>query len=139
MKIHRFLFLLPLLAFVLIGCAPTPPPSSVGHAVSSPPVPPPPAYVFHKVMPGETFATIAKWYSGKESNWREIASHNQELNPSGLRVGDVVKVPVYLTTAHNVQPNHSTAPRKVKKKVASGKAVEEEDAPPAAEEVFGPK
>lgn len=137
MKFRRFIFLLPLMALVLVGCA-TPPPSPAPVAQPQP-VPPPPAYVFHKVMSGETLATIAKWYSGKESNWREIASHNQELNPSGLRVGDVVKVPVYLTTVHNVQPAYSTAPRKAKKKVASGKPVEEEDAPLAPEEVFGPK
>ena len=138
MKICRFVFLLPLMALVLVGCATQPPPGA-GPVAQPPPVPTPPAYVFHKVMPGETFATIAKWYSGKESNWREIAEHNKELNPSGLRVGDLVKVPVYLTTVHNVQPNFSTAPRKAKKKVASGKPVEEEEAPPAPEEVFGPK
>jgi LysM domain len=137
MKNRRFLFLLPLIAFVLIGCAPTTPPKEE-HAAPSPPVPPPPAYVFHKVMPGETFATIARWYSGKDSNWREIAEHNPELNAGSLRVGDVVKVPLYLTTVHNMQPNYSTAPHR-KKKVASGKPVEEEEAPPAPEEVFGPK
>jgi hypothetical protein len=138
MKLHRFLFLLPLIAFVLVGCAPSPPPREE-VAVPPPPGPPPQAYVFHKIMPGETFATIAKWYSGKESNWHEIAEHNQELNPGSLRVGDVVKVPVYLTTVHNIQPNFSTAPRKVKKKAAPGKPVEEEELPPGPEEVFGPK
>jgi len=134
MKLHRFLSLLPLVAVVLFGCAPTPPPEAQ-------PVPPPlqpPPYVFHKVMPGETLATIAKWYSGKESNWHEIAEHNRELDPSNLRVGDMVKVPLYLTTVHNEQPSFSTAPHR-KKKAASNKPAQEEDTPPAPEEVFGPK
>jgi hypothetical protein len=136
MKLYRLLFLLPLVSVALIGCAAKPPPE---REVVVPPPPPPPAYVFHKVMAGETFATIAKWYSGKDSNWREIAEANKELNPSSLRVGDVVKVPVYLTTVHNAQPNYSTAPRKVKKKAAAGKPAEEEELPPGPEEIFGPK
>ena len=130
MKFHRYLFPLLLIA-VVVGCMPPPP----HKEESAPPPPAPPPYVFHKVMPGETLATIAKWYSGKESNWPEIAEHNKELNPSSLKVGDVVKVPAYLATVHNEQPNFSTAPHRTKKKAAS----ENEEVPPGPDEVFGPK
>jgi LysM repeat protein len=143
MKLFRCLFLLPIMAVVLFGCV-VPPPHTEEN-VAPPAAPPPPEYVLHKVMPGETFATIARWYSGKESNWHEIAEHNRELNPWNLQIGDIVKVPVYLTTLHNAQPDFSTAPHRMKRKVVQDQpqppAEEEqkEQTPPASDEVFGPK
>ncbi len=99
-----------------------------------------PQYIIHRVMAGETLATIAKWYSGKDSNWKELSDYNPGLSPWKLRRGDVVKVPLYMTTVHKDQPDHSTAPRKVKKKKPTQTAGgSEEESAPDTEEVFGPK
>ena len=92
-------------------------------------------------------ATIARWYSGKDSNWREIAEHNPDLSPNKLRKDEIVKVPVSLATVHEEQPSFSTAPKKAKKTnrgkaPASGSAAvgpeqPDDSAPP--QEVFGPR
>lgn len=138
MKRYRLLILLPLIVLAFAGCA-TPDHTEKKDSVAmTPPRVEPPAFILHRVMPGETMATIARWYSGKDSNWRELAEHNPELSPWNLRKGDVVKVPTYLATVHGEQPNFSTAPRKSKKKAGAGKPTEE-DLPPGADEVFGPK
>ncbi len=138
MKLHRFMFLLPfMLLFFFAGCATTDHAEKKESVALAAPVVEPPAFVFHRVMAGETMATIARWYSGRDSNWRELAEHNPDLSPWRLRAGDYVKVPISMTTVHKEQPNYSTAPRKAKKK-ASSKVVEE-DLPPGPEEVFGPK
>jgi DNA-directed RNA polymerase subunit H (RpoH/RPB5) len=97
-----------------------------------------PEFLLHRVLPGETMASIAKWYTGKESDWRELAQHNPDLKPWNLKRGDLVKIPREMATAHTNQPEHSTAPKKHRK--ATQKAAPAKDTAPAEpEEVFGPK
>lgn len=100
-------------------------------------------FIFHKVMPGETLSSIAKWYTGSESMWHEIAVDNPKLSPSTLKPGDIVKVSISLATAHKEQSPYSTKPRKVtnKAKTNRGSGPEETDSfvAPEPEEVFGPK
>ncbi len=48
-------------------------------------------FILHKVAAGETLATIAKWYSGKTAEWREIAAANPGLDPSRLKEGQTLK------------------------------------------------
>lgn len=138
MRALRVLFC-PLIFMVLWGCATE---SEPRKPVVAPQRVEMPRYIIHRVMVGETFATIAKWYSGKDSNWKELAEYNPDLSPWKLRRGDVVKVPLYMTTVHKDQPDHSTAPRKAKKKKSSPDVgTEDAGAPdtPDTEEVFGPK
>jgi len=84
-------------------------------------------------------ATIARWYSGKESKWEEIAEHNPNLSPFKLRKDDIVKVPIYMATVHTEQPNYSTAPRKGKKTSSGRTADSQPDAGGPPGEVFGPR
>ena len=100
-----------------------------------------PEFIFHRVMAGETLGSIARWYTGSESSWRKIAEDNPRLNSSKLRLGDIVKVSVSLTTVHKEQPPYSTKSPKAAKKTNRGPAAEEIDpsATPAPEEIFGPR
>lgn len=140
-KALRILVLIPLIAaFFICGCETTDHSVKKETAEVAPPEPAKPDYIFHKVYAGETMATIAKWYTGRESAWREIAAENPGLNPRSLKKGDIVKVPVSLATAHTEQPPHSTRPKKaVKKKASKTGTVEEDTSAPPEDEVFGPK
>lgn len=97
-----------------------------------------PNYIFHKVRPGETLASIALWYSGSDRNWETIARDNPTLDPNRLRVGDIIKVPVSLATRHSEQANFSTAP-----KPKTDEATSDSEIVPTGSEtapsVFGPK
>lgn len=137
-----------LIALTLLGCA-TPGEHDAKKARVDMPAPvlEKPEYIFHKVMAGETLATIAQWYSGKSGKWREIAKENPELSPFNLQKDQIVKVPVSIATVHKEQPAFSTLPRKKAKKAApkasdsAGQSVEElsDEGVSGGGKVFGPK
>jgi len=52
-----------------------------------------PSFIEHLVVPGETLATIAKWYAGEATAWTEIAKHNPGMHPFRLKGGEIVQVP----------------------------------------------
>lgn len=89
-----------------------PPPEPTAHK-DLPPVPAktpvPEEFILHKVLAGETLATIAKWYNGKPTAWKEIAPHNPGVQPFHLKAGQRIKVPKSLAVAHQEQPDFSTA------------------------------
>jgi hypothetical protein len=97
-------------------------------------------FILHKVAGGETLATIARWYSGKTTTWREIAAGNPGLDPSRLKEGQVIKIPLSIATVHKEPPAPSSAgsPAPAKKTV---KDKEDSESPghPEAKPVFGPK
>lgn len=111
-----------------------------------PPAPPPakaaPAddFILHKVAAGETLATIAKWYSGKTADWREIAAANPGLDPSRLKEGQTLKIPLSLATVHKEPPHLSLSVSPgPPKKTAKEKEDSEGPAPAETKPVFGPK
>ena len=67
---------------------------------SAPPPPPPepvaeaPQVLEHTVRyPGETLGVIAKWYTGKSTNWNLLVEANPGLNPNRISIGDVINIP----------------------------------------------
>ena len=107
-------------------------------------------FIEHRVFPGETMATIAKWYSGDTTLWPVIAQHNLGLSPFRLKAGEVVRVPFSLATVHSEPPEQSTAAVPASKPVKRGPKAPPPappaDAPPPpapapapAIPVFGPK
>ena len=70
-----------------------------------------PELIVHRVLPGETLACIAKWYSGRESQWYEIVRANPGINPRNLQENDVVKISTDIATIHTQQPRFSLASR----------------------------
>jgi len=97
-----------------------------------------PEFILHRVLPGETMAGIAKWYTGKDSDWRELARENPDVKPWNLKRGDLVKIPLRMATSHTNQPEHSTAPKKHRKPTQKT-APAKDSVPEEPEEVFGPK
>jgi hypothetical protein len=105
---------------------------------------PPSEFIEHRVIPGETMATLAKWYSGDTTLWPVIAQHNPGLSPFKLKGGEVVRVPFSVATLHLEQPEYSTAAGPAAKPVKKGPKgtppAPPAGAPPApAIPVFGPK
>jgi nucleoid-associated protein YgaU len=102
--------------------------------------PPAEDFILHKVAGGETLATIARWYSGKTTTWREIAAGNPGLDPSRLKEGQVIKIPLSLATVHKEPPAPASAgsPGPAKKTL---KDKEDSEGPgsPESKPVFGPK
>ncbi len=137
----KWMLLAPLAVLILAGCETLSHDEIKGRIDMPAPIVEPSKYIFHRVKPGETMATISKWYTGKEANWRAIAAENPNLKPFALKKDEIVKVPSALATFHLDPPAGSTAPRKpAKKSGASGKAVDEDDRIGGEEEpVFGPK
>ncbi len=125
---------------------PPPPPPEPAAPKESPPVPSPAkaavpdAFIFHKVLAGETLATIAKWYNGKSTAWKAIAPHNPGVHPFRLKVGQQIKVPKSLAIAHQEQPDFSTATGPpAGKKPPQESETSEGSKPSSSETVFGPK
>lgn len=141
----RLLSLVPALIIAVSGCAAKKPPQE--PIVVAPPVVEQPQFVQHTVKRGETLATIAKWYSGRAGDWRELAQFNPDLKPGNLQVGQIVKVPLHMAVVHKEQPNYSTAPKKSgKASRGTSRSVKEPEPEESAgepqgesEEVFGPK
>lgn len=124
----RILGLLLFLPVLLAGCASTSD-DVIKHAVKKPaPIVDEPTYIFHRVMSGETMATIARYYSGQEGLWRLIAEANPGLNPVGLKQDDVVKVPMSIATVNKEQPAYSTARRSGRKSHSSPSRKEDDAA-----------
>jgi hypothetical protein len=92
-------------------------------------------------MTGETLASIARWYTGSEGKWHEIAEDNPKLSPSSIRPGDIVKVSVSLAVAHKEQSPYATKPSRATKKtnIGTGAAGSDSMVDPIPDEVFGPK
>ncbi|MBI5584402.1 MAG: LysM peptidoglycan-binding domain-containing protein [Deltaproteobacteria bacterium] len=122
--------------------SPASPPASVRESTAAPAKPHGEEFIPHKVASGETLATIAKWYCGKTSAWREIAASNPGLDPSRLKEGQIIKIPAAIATVRKEPPEHPSAggPGPTKK-TAKDKDKDASEGPPApeAKPVFGPK
>jgi LysM repeat protein len=123
-----------------------PPPPEPNAPKDLPPVPPPAKtpvpeeFILHKVLAGETLATIAKWYNGKPATWKEIAPHNPGIQPFRLKAGQRIKVPKSLAVAHQEQPGFSTATGPpADKKSPKESETSEESKPSSSGAVFGPR
>jgi hypothetical protein len=92
-----------------VPAEPAPPKTTAVKTAPPEPERPTAQFIEHRVIPGETMATIAKWYAGDTTLWPAIAQHNLGLNPFKLKAGEVVRVPFSLATVHLEQPEYSTA------------------------------
>lgn len=105
MSIRRIITSLYLASFcaVSLGCS--------GRSVPPQTPPPPPNYVYHTVQyPGETLASIAKWYTGSSSNWQVIRDANPELNPKKIRLGATIQIPQSIALRSDAPPRPKVLP-----------------------------
>lgn len=84
--------LIALSSLAFVSCAPKPAPEPV-QVVEEPPPPPPPPLEHTISVSGETLGLIARWYTGKTTNWQAIAAANPGINPNRLRLGMVIQIP----------------------------------------------
>ena len=91
-------------------------------------------FLTHRVYAGETWGSIAKWYTGDAGEGRGLASVNPRVRK--LKAGILVKIPMDLAVAHRRQAGHSTAPREEPppKVVTSREEVKATPKAPAARE-----
>ncbi len=90
---------------------PTTPPPTTPPPTTPPPTTPPPTpttYVDYVVRSGDTLVRIARDLMGPNGDWRVIAQINNISNPSQLRVGQVLKVPVSSDTVPTPTPEPVT-------------------------------
>ena len=68
----------------------------------------------HKIVDGDTLATLAAKYLGDAQRWRELYEHNADLltNPELLPIGRVIRIPTAAQAAalNASQPEASPAP-----------------------------
>ncbi len=88
--------------------------SACGRQAPPPPQepvePPKPSMIEHTVQyRGETLGLIARWYTGKTTNWQEIVAANPGLRPERINLGDTIMIPAELVT--NSAPLPSSAVR----------------------------
>ncbi|HUT04783.1 MAG TPA: LysM domain-containing protein [bacterium] len=71
-------------------------------------------YILHTIRcKGETLFAISKWFTGEARNWQGIRDFNDHLDPNALRIGDEVKIPLYLSlkTRDPMKCNEREKPR----------------------------
>ena len=85
--------------------------------------------ITHEVKyPGETLGVIASWYTGKASNWKQIAEANPSLNPSKIRLGDEIMIPLEIVQNDQSLPQEFIQNKSFRKKRgAAAKAEAETD------------
>ncbi len=59
--------------------------------------------------PGETLSYIAKWYTGKLTNWKVIASANPGLNPNRIHEGNEILIPEQVLKTRKPLPKNFLA------------------------------
>ncbi|MCK5542067.1 MAG: hypothetical protein KAI40_05195 [Desulfobacterales bacterium] len=105
--LFKYIFWICLLSlFMSFGCTPkkNPPVETKQHTKQSLPDPAKEQtkkmksikqiYYVHVVRwDGESLSLISRWYIGNYKDWRLLAKHNPELNPSNIHVGDRVWIP----------------------------------------------
>ena len=84
-------------------------------------------YIIHRIRcEGETLFAISRWYSGDPNNWRKIRDFNPELDQNTMKIGDEIRIPLYLglTTREPMECPGSTKrrgePKKREKKGGEG-------------------
>ena len=95
-------------------------------------------YFIHIVkFDGESLSLISRWYIGNFEDWKLLAGHNPELNPSNIHVGDRVWIPKHrMKTSKQMPESFLNKYTKKKVKQAIKKPVEKEKKPI---ELYGPK
>ncbi|MBI5895376.1 MAG: LysM peptidoglycan-binding domain-containing protein [Desulfobacterales bacterium] len=108
------------------------------------PVPLEPKYFTHTVQgTGETFAVMARWYTGSSENWVRLAQANPDIDPKRIQIGDTIRIPDAIVTHRRAMPKAAAPAPVAQKKEAPPPRAETElfgpiETPPAEVELFAP-
>ncbi|MBR9980738.1 MAG: LysM peptidoglycan-binding domain-containing protein [Desulfatitalea sp.] len=58
----------------------------------------------HQVNAGETLGMIARWYTGREGNWRRLVAANPGIRPERLQIGTRIHIPENLLIRREAMP-----------------------------------
>ena len=103
-----------------------------------------PKYFTHTVQgAGETFAVMARWYTGKSENWVRLAKANPDIDPKRIQIGDTIRIPDEIVTNRRAMPQAVPPAPVARKKSAPAPRTETElfgpiETPPAKVELFAP-
>ncbi|MBI5550703.1 MAG: LysM peptidoglycan-binding domain-containing protein [Desulfobacterales bacterium] len=101
-------------------------------------------YFLHTVQgTGETFAAIARWYTGSSHNWVRLAQANPDIDPKRIQIGDTIRIPDEIVTTHQAMPKAVPPAPVARKKGAPAPRTGTElfgpiETPPAEAELFAP-
>jgi hypothetical protein len=56
---------------------------------------------------GETFSSIAAWYTASWQNWKALAKANPEVDPKRIEIGDKIRIPEDLLKTRKPMPSDS--------------------------------
>lgn len=69
-----------------------------------------PAYYSHKICwSGETLSLISKWYTGNYTNWKKIVTHNPEIDPKRIKIGQIIYIPTNMLNTRQALPQKVAA------------------------------
>lgn len=107
-------------------------------------VSPEPKYFTHTVQgAGETFAVLARWYTGRSENWTRLAKANPDIDPKRIQIGDTIRIPDEIVTNRRAMPKAAPPAPVAKKKGAPAPRTGTQlfgpiETPPAEVELFAP-
>jgi LysM repeat protein len=95
----------------------------------------------HRVNAGETLGGIARWYTGKEANWRRLAQVNPDIQPQRMQIGALIRIPEDLLIRRAPMPR-TVQPIPASKEAPPATSADDAQSqtPPPADDVelFGP-
>ena len=95
-------------------------------------------YFIHIVkFEGESLSLISKWYIGNFEDWKLLARHNIELNPSNIHIGDRVWIPKHKMKTSKQMPESFLNKYTKKKTIPAVKKPVKKEKKPI--ELYGPK
>jgi len=99
----------------------------------------PPTFI-HRVNGGETLSAIARWYTGKEDNWRRLAQVNPAIEPQRMRIGEQIHIPRDLLIRREPMPR-TVQPvlRKKTPPASAGSGEKKQPPPPTTREIVAPR
>ena len=61
-------------------------------------------YIHTVSYEGETLSLIAKWYTGRLNNWKELAAANPDIDPDRIFIGNEIVIPEKLLVTREPMP-----------------------------------
>jgi LysM repeat protein len=98
-----------------------------------------PTTFIHRVNEGETLSAIARWYTGKEDNWRRLAQVNPAIEPQRMRIGEQIHIPRDLLMRREPMPRIVQPVTPKKTPASAGSDTKKQPPPPTPRAIVEPR